>query len=141
MTTTSTTTRLTKADYLRIWNEAKIAGELAARATHPTPIEVYDAHLDGSPVKGGGRWISPGGVCGFAWVVIKPATGGFVRWLKEQRIGYKGYRGGWTVPAHPDFGRGTPLCQSLEIKNAYARAMAAVLRANGIPAASDYRLD
>lgn len=141
VTTTSTTTRLTKADYARVWALAKAAGEEAARATTPEPIFVYEAHLDDTPVKGGGKWVSPYGLCGFAWVTIRPATSGFVRWLKAQGIGSKAYYGGWQIFAHPEHGRGTPLTQSVEVKSAYARAMAQVLRDHGIPASASERLD
>lgn len=139
--TTSTTTRLTKADYARVWAEAKAAGEAAAVAVTPEPIFVYEAHLDGSPVKGGGKWISQYGLCGFAFITIRPATSGFARWLKAQGVGHKGYYGGLEIFVHPEHGRGTPLTQSVEVKGAYARAAAEVLRGYGIAASATERLD
>jgi hypothetical protein len=35
--------------------------------------------------------------CGFAWIEFRPATNGFVRWLKANGTGDKGWNGGWHV--------------------------------------------
>jgi len=82
-----------------------------------------------------------GGVCGFAWVIIKPANGRFVKWLKANNIGRKNYGSGWNVYARPEFTKNTPLDQSLEIKEAWAAAFADVLRENGINAYAESRMD
>ena len=75
------------------------------------------------------------GVCGFAWVNIKPARGKFVKFLKDNNIGRKdSYYGGWTVWVS-DFG------QSVTRKENYARAFAKVLGDYGITAYSMSRLD
>ena len=34
-------------------------------------------------------WLVNDGVCGFAWINIKPARGGFVKFLKDNKIGRK----------------------------------------------------
>ena len=75
------------------------------------------------------------GVCGFAWVNIKPARGKFVTWMKKNNIGRKdSYYGGWTVWVS-DFG------QSMARKEDYARAFAGVLNEYGISANSMSRMD
>ena len=75
------------------------------------------------------------GMCGFAWINIKPARGKFVKYLKDNNIGRKdSYYGGWTIWVS-GFG------QSVDRKSAYARAFAKVLGDNGITAYNMSRLD
>ena len=75
------------------------------------------------------------GVCGFAWVNIKPARGKFVKFLKDNNIGRKdSYYGGYTIWVS-GFG------QSLARKESYARAFADVLTTNGIKAYAMSRMD
>jgi hypothetical protein len=128
--------------YQKIWAEAQAAGEAAAAKCIPTPMTVVEAHLDGSPIKGGKEWFVPSGLCGFATIHIKPATSGFAKWLKaNERSAYAGYYGGLDIFVHPKHGEGTPLTQSVEMKGAYAAAAVAVLRSHGIPASYSTRLD
>ena len=75
-----------------------------------------------------------GGVCGFAGVVIKPARGKFVSYLKKLGMGYKHYYGGWYVSVR-GFG------QSLTRKEAYAEAFAKVLGEAGMRCYVDSRMD
>ena len=75
-----------------------------------------------------------GGVCGFAGVVIKPARGKFVSYLKGLDKGYKHYYGGYYVPVR-EFG------QSLTRKEAYAEAFAKVLSEEGMRCYVDSRMD
>ena len=75
-----------------------------------------------------------GGVCGFAGVVIKPARGKFVSYLKRLDKGYKHYYGGYYVPVR-EFG------QSLTRKEAYAEAFAKVLSEEGMRCYVDIRMD
>lgn len=131
----------TKVDYARIWREAQLAGEQAAMACRPTPMVVFDAHLDGSPVEGGQTYYVGGGVCGFVNIVIKPATSGFARWLKANERTYKHYYGGLSYFVHAECVNGTVLAQSLDIKEAYGRAMVKVLKEHGIPCGMESRLD
>jgi len=35
--------------------------------------------------------------CGFSWVIIRPARGVVVKYLKDNNIGHKGYDGGWKI--------------------------------------------
>ena len=130
------TTSVRTTNYQRIWGEAIAAGMQALAACTPTPMIVQqhkDMLDDASPVDK--QWFVEGGVCGFAWVSIKPATSSFARWLKEK--GYAkvdGYAGGlchWVR----DGG------QSMQRKLAYADAMAEVLRKYGITAHAMSRMD
>lgn len=127
----------------QIWSQAFEVGEKKAKATVPEPMIV------GTPKTFFGNEIDEtkktyfvqGGVCGFGWVVIKPATGKFVKWLKAQNIGCKNYGGGYRVSAHPQFTKSSPLCQSLEINEAWASGFAEVLREYGIQAYAESRMD
>ena len=75
-----------------------------------------------------------GGVCGVAGVVIKPARGKFVSYLKKLGMGYKHYYGGWYVSVR-EFG------QSMTRKEAYADAFAKVLTEEGMSCYVDSRMD
>ena len=65
------------------------------------------------------------GVCGFAWVNIKPGTSKFVKYLKKEKIANKdSYYGGasiWIGNNHGDFN------QSMQKKMAYASGYASVI--------------
>lgn len=126
----------TKTNYQAIYDEADLAGVQAAIGHQPAAMVVYETQgLTDTPLKGGKEWFVEGGVCGFAWVNIKPARGGFVNWLKAQGTGrLDGYAGGWTIWVH-DFG------QSMERKEKYATAFAKVLQTHGIKAYAQARMD
>ena len=120
-----------------VYAEAHALGIAAGNACSPTPMVV------GTPTTPLGDDIDyskdtyyvSDGVCGFAWVNIKPARGGFVKFLKDNNIGRKdSYYGGWTIWVS-GFG------QSVDRKSAYARAFAKVLGDNGITAYNMSRLD
>ena len=74
------------------------------------------------------------GVCGFAGVVIKPARGKFVSYLKSLGKGHSHYYGGFYVPVR-EFG------QSMTRKEAYADAFAKVLSEEGMRCYVDSRMD
>ena len=74
------------------------------------------------------------GVCGFAGVVIKPARGTFVSYLKSLGTGHSHYYGGFYVPVR-EFG------QSMTRKEAYADAFAKVLSEEGMRCYVDSRMD
>lgn len=120
-----------------IWKEAHAAGFEAADKHTPTPMIVVDRANpldDSSPII---RQYAPvaGGLCGFAWVNIKPGNSAFANWAKE----YKGvrkdsYYGGvthWVSQYGQSHGK----------KAAYAQAFAEVLRKHGINAYAMDRLD
>ena len=80
-----------------VYAEAHALGIAAGNACSPTPMVV------GTPTTPLGDDIDyskdtyyvSDGVCGFAWVNIKPARGGFVKFLKDNKIGRKdSYYGG-----------------------------------------------
>lgn len=121
----------------KIHDEAHRAGMVAAEACKPVPMVVQQhANMldDSSPAVQ--TWVVPDGVCGFAWVVIRPANCSFALWLKKRegdRV-YKCYTGGLQ--------RFAPLStQSMQIKEAYCEAYAKVLQAAGIKAYAYSRLD
>lgn len=75
------------------------------------------------------------GVCGFAWVTVRPGTHSFAKWLvKTGKGGRDSYAGGVTV-------RSGLMTQSMTRNEAYASAFAKVLNAVGIPASMDSRID
>lgn len=116
---------------------ANDAGEQAAEACTPRPMVV------GTPSTPSGNDLDPdkpqylveGGVCGFAWVNIRPARGSLVAHLKAVGVGRTdSYYGGYTVWVS---GYG----QSLARKMAYARAFAGILREAGLDARAHSRMD
>lgn len=119
----SATHKTAAKDWQAIHERAHAAGMAAGNGVVP------DAMIVGNPTTPFGNDIDYSkrtyyvseGVCGFAWVELSPATHPFVRWLKSRDIGHKGYPTGWSVRVH-EFG------QSMQRKEAYARAYAAVIR-------------
>lgn len=118
-----------------LYNQAHLAGQLAAQACVPRPM-VVQQHAnpgdDGSRVVK--EWDVPDGVCGFAWVVVNPGNSSFALWLKKHKGAHRHYYGGVAVSVR-DYG------QSLERKSAYADAFATVLQGAGIKARADSRMD
>jgi hypothetical protein len=117
-------------DYAAIWAEAKAAGYVAGIAC--TPKQMVVGQYVGENIRVVD--IVDEGMCGFAWVKVRPANNKMARWLKHKGEGYKAYDGGWDVSIH-EFG------QSWERKTAAAVAMAAVLRSHGINATAHDRID
>ena len=120
-----------------IYSEAHSAGLAAGHGCTPTPMVV------GTPTTPLGNDIDydketyyvADGMCGFAWINIKPARGKFVKFLKDNDIGRKdSYYGGYTVWVS-EFG------QSMHRKENYARAFTSVLRENGLTAYNMSRMD
>lgn len=76
--------------------------------------------------------------CGFAWVVIRPATSRFAKFFKKTyptRVS-KGYPTGISVWNPGDSGT-----QSMDVKTQGAQAFAAVLQKHGIRAYAESRAD
>jgi len=119
-----------------LWERANVAGLKAANACVPTPM-VVSQHKnpldDTSAVEK--QWYVPQGPCGFAYVTIRPATCSFARWLAKHKIGHKSYYGGWEISA------GLVGNQSVEIKTAWASAVAKVLQEAGVKASHYSRMD
>ncbi len=95
-----------------------------------TPTELFGNEIDWDK----STYHVSDGVCGFAGVVIKPARGKFVSYLKSLGMGYKHYYGGWYVSVR-EFG------QSMTRKEAYADAFAKVLTEEGVRCYVDSRMD
>ena len=118
-----------------LFTTARNAGLLAGEKAIPAPMVVCEHSNpldDSSPVV---RRYAPilDGCCGFSWVSVKGNTA-FGRWAKKAGLARPGYPNGLHFWCH-DFN------QSLERKEAYSAAFAAVLNANGITAYSESRMD
>ena len=116
---------MAKKSYTRFekaWALAEAAGRRAAEASVPTPMIVSEADgLSDRPVEGGKSWFVSEGVCGFAWLTVRPGTSSFARWLKKVGLARKAYTGGvqYWIGAYN---------QSMTRKSAHASAMAKVLQ-------------
>jgi hypothetical protein len=142
----------TEAAARALITRAEAAGEAAFKAAAPTPMIVGTPKDPiGSLLGGDGGGFDTSqpiyhvneGVCGFAWVNIRPANSSFARRAKaiytaggESYRAHKGYYGGLEI---------RPVClgrtQSYERQLAAVRAYAAVLTEAGITAYADGRLD
>jgi len=80
--------------------------------------------------------------CGFASVTIYPARGRLVSWLKDNKIGSNGYRGGWRISSY-DVMKGHPYCstQSMSIKEEACEAFRDELRKYGLTVYAESRAD
>jgi hypothetical protein len=108
-----------------LFEKAHKAGMEAGERIIPTPMTVQS---------GGKSYFVGEGVCGFAWIKIRPARGKFVKWLKATDKGHAGYNGGYEIWVGA-FG------QSMTRKEAYADAFAKVLQDAGINAYAQSRMD
>lgn len=129
MTAPAKAPRMSAADCKALYAKADAAGKAAADACNPEPM--YVQRSDG--------YVYPAiasGVCGFAWVNIKPGTSTFARYIKMSVQGGRAdsYYGGVSLWVS---GYG----QSYEKKSAYAAGFAQVLNEAGIKAYAMGRLD
>lgn len=115
--------------------KAIAAGIAAGTEKVPTPM-IVEQHSnmwdDNSPVEK--SYYVPQGVCGFAWVNVRPGNSSFARWAVKEGLARKSYSGGidfWIS----DYG------QSYEKKSAHAAAMAKVLEDAGLKAYAMSRMD
>lgn len=114
------------AEFEALFKEAHEAG-MKAGIGEQTSTMVVVGH--------GQRYVVPEGPCGFAWVVVKPGTSAFAKWLMKNGKARKHYYGGVSLWVG-EFN------QSMERKYAYAAAFAEVLRKNGIENCyADSRMD
>jgi hypothetical protein len=134
--------KMSKAAMKALLARAGEAGETAFRGAIPTPMIVYTpADMMGSLTGGDDGGADPNepvyrvneGVCGTAWVNIKPGGSRFARWLVKEGYGRSdSYRGGITLSLYAVCGdRGS---QSLARWEAAAHAVASVLREASITA-------
>lgn len=128
----------TATGYQALIQKADAAGKAAAEACTPTPMIVGTAKAIFGPGSDEIDYAKPtyyvgGGVCGFAWIWFKGNTG-FGRWAKKAGLASAAYGGGLQY-------RVSGYGQSLERKEAYARAFAGVLTEAGITAYAQSRMD
>jgi hypothetical protein len=136
MATKTASPKFSPSQAQALFDKAHAAGMAAGEAHQPTPMHVIqraNPFDDSSPVI---KRYPPvmGGVCGFAWVNISPGNSSFANWLRKNDLGHKSYYGGWDFWIS-GFG------QSMECKEAYARAFAKVLKEAGIQAYAQSRID
>lgn len=110
-----------------IFNKARIAATIAFRDCKPNPVIFGQAKdLFSNEMVPGTEELVMDGLCGFAWINIKPARGEFVKFLKRNNIGHPGVYGGWTISA---YNVGIPgSSQSMERKEAGCKAFVAVIK-------------
>lgn len=126
---------MTKTALRKVFAEAHAAGMAAGKGHSPTPMVVQQhasAFNDNSPVVK--EWFVGDGVCGFAWVNLRPGNSRAANFAKKNLGAHKDYYGGVSIWCH-EFG------QSMERKQAYARAYASVLFRHGIYAHAQSRMD
>ena len=120
-----------------LYSAADIAGKAAVKSAVIVPMTV------GSPSRPFGNDIDYAqptyfvgdGVCGFAWVNVRPGNSPFANFLKAKGLGRKDdYYKGVTIWVH-DYN------QCMQKKEAYAHAFAQVLNASGITALAMSRMD
>lgn len=88
-------------------------------------------------------------VCGYAWIRIRPATGGFARWLvRTSRARRDSHEGGVAFMSRSLVGpKRMPELDPAEVEQsavrhfAYAQAFSEVLAGSGVPAFAEARLD
>lgn len=122
-----------KKDWKTLYEKANAAGVKAATEHNPTPMVVQERqHPLGVPL--GDLMMSDeenpvvkqyepisDGVCGFAWIQIKPGNHSFANWLKKNNLARPdSYYGGVSIWVHE-------FRQSYEKKRAYAGAFAKVV--------------
>lgn len=129
------TTKTVSGEFADLYYRADKAGKAAAAAARPTPMVVGTPSTplgnDVDPNKT--RYFVPDGVCGFAWIAFAGNTA-FGRWAKREKIVSKHYPKGLSIWVG-DYG------QSMELKEAYARAFAKVLKEAGVEAYAGSRMD
>lgn len=114
------------AQWMSLLQEADKAGQKAVEALNVTPMVVKNPST-------GETWFVGDGVCGFAWVKF-PGNTAFGRWAKAEGIARPGYPTGLSIWV-------SQYNQSMQKKEAYARAFAAVLSEAGINAYAESRID
>lgn len=120
--------------FKKIVEEAEAAGLKACEMAKPNAVVFYEAELmSNKPKPGGKSFYEPEGLCGFAWVSFAGNTA-FGRWMKKNKKVSKDYPSGLCVWVSEGG-------QSIERKEAYARAYAGVLKAAGIECSVGSRLD
>ena len=132
-----------KENMVALWRKAVAAGDAALAACTPTPMIVTEHAnpLDdnSAPVK---KWFVSGGVCGFAEVRV-PYKGKGITFINAmKKAGMAGERKAWSKHYHGGYYYWVSVGgQSMQLKEAWARAAAEVLCAAGIDAWMTSRMD
>lgn len=134
-----TTTNLADREcWYDLFAKAKAAGIKAGDDAIPTPMVVGEAKnlLSDEIDETKPTYYVAEGPCGFAWVIVKPGTSKFARYLKKHgHAKHDPYYGGVTIWIH-EHG------QSIARKKTHANTLAKFLRDNGIDNAWSYsRMD
>lgn len=122
-------------DWQKLYNEADAAGNEAVSKCNVVPMVVQQhANVmdDSSPVTQ--SWYVSDGVCGFAWVTVRPGNCSFAKWLVKNNLARSAYGGGVSIWI-------SQFNQSMQKKECYADAFAKVLRDAGIKAYAGSRMD
>lgn len=113
--------------FQELWNTALVMGAQAAQNVYVSPMVVvqHENPLDDNSKVVYAETVDDG-VCGFAWVNIKPANSAFAKWLVANGHARKdSYYGGVTVWIS-DYN------QSMTRKYAHAAAFANVIKESGM---------
>jgi len=105
---------------------ALAAGAAAGAAIVPNPMVVTSGST-------GEKWFVADGVCGFGWVSF-PGNTAFGRWAKKNGHARSHYPSGLSIWSKL-------MTQSMARNEAWAYAVAEVLRENGIAASAGSRID
>ena len=104
------------------------AGKSAVAALEVQPMVVQDQRT-------GQQWLVGDGVCGFAWVNLKPGNCALAKYMKNNKIARTdSYNGGVQIWV-------SAYGQSMQKKEAYAYAYAEVLKKDGYKAYAGSRMD
>ena len=110
-----------------IFIEAQLKACDAFHSHKPTPMIVGHAkNLFSNEIIPGTEEIVEDGLCGFAWINIKPARGPLVKFLKSKGIGRNGDYGGYTISSYEST-PGTGFSQSMEKNQAGCKAFVKVI--------------
>jgi hypothetical protein len=138
---------MAKKDYGQLFEELKLVSKQAlAECPAPTPMIVgYPSTPLGNDVDlSKEHWFVADGVCGFAWVILESGRTGFAQWLLKNDLGRKWWSYGRTkgvvVNTYDRYGFAN-IGQSYEKNKFVANKIAARLRAEGIDAWVDARVD
>ena len=128
---------MSKLSMQSLYNQAHDAGVAAVEATRVVPMVVGQAkNVFGNEIDYSQEtYFVADGVCGFAWISVKPANSKFGKFLTENKLARRdSYEGGLRMPI-------MAFNQSLQKKEAYAYAFANVLNKAGIRAYANSRMD
>lgn len=128
--------KLSTVEFAALFAAAAAAGTAAAAAVTPVPMHVVERANPLDDTSAIVKRYAPveGGVCGFAWVVIRPGNSPAANYAKKFLGARKDYYGGVSINV-------SAYGQSMTRKESYAAAFARVLAAAGIKAYSNSRMD